>query len=178
MLSTRSGWRRLIHFFKPKSELLLSLLTLPFLSQWDVDFIVARQNRFIQKFARTPSAPWPAVLLFFPAPTALRRLTNKCITDPMTDAVPLFVSFFNVLYFSLSLSTFTCVRCTVFSLLYPYLYISISQQVLIPRSLNHTDASERQLVREEQQLSLSFGILRDFTMQLPCNEPSAISSAS
>lgn len=48
-----AGW--LIRFFKPKSILPL-LLTVPLLSQCDVNFIVARRNCFIQKFARTPSA--------------------------------------------------------------------------------------------------------------------------
>lgn len=44
---------RLIRFFMPKSAIPSSLSPS---SRCDVDFIVARRNRFIQKFARTPSA--------------------------------------------------------------------------------------------------------------------------
>lgn len=73
VLSTRSGWSRLIRFFKPKSALLLSLSTFPFSSQRDMDFIVARQNRFIQKFAQTPSAPWSAIIFLFFRPRRLRN---------------------------------------------------------------------------------------------------------
>lgn len=86
------GWSRLIRFFMPKSVIPSSPNPS---SRCDVDFIVARRNRFIQKFARTPSA----VTLFYSplfsgSATALRRLTNKCITHPIRQML-----FFSLLLF-------------------------------------------------------------------------------
>jgi len=117
VLSTRSSWSRLIRFFKPKSPLRLSLPTLAFSSQWDVDFIVARRNRFIQKFARTPSASWPAIILLFTDPDGFATVNEQMYYLPCDRCCFLFF-LFPTFFIFLSHSTSMCTLCSSFSSLH------------------------------------------------------------
>lgn len=98
------GWSRLIRFFKPKSA---TPSTPNPSSRCDVDFIVARRNRFIQKFARTP---WPSfILLFFSGPDGFATVNEQMYYPPYTaDAILLFAPL-PTSFLSLSLSLAQCI---------------------------------------------------------------------
>lgn len=73
-------------------------------SRCDVDFIVARRNRFIQKFARTPSAMTLFYSPLFSGPDGFATVNEQMYYPPYTaDAVLLFASL-PTSFFSLFLS--------------------------------------------------------------------------
>lgn len=86
----------------------------------------------------------PLLFSFFVVPTALRRLTNKCITHPMTDVALLFAPF-PMFFIFLPYSTSMCTLYSFFPL-----YHSVT--FFLDRLIVPTNASERQLEREEQRV--------------------------